>query len=134
MSALEVEDGGTKRPPITRTPRLPRRSTAVWPALGLLIDPAADHVPVAGLYRSALDCGVSSATKPPVTSTLPSGRRTVAHSASLLGAVIEPVALQAPLCGSYSSAMLVRMPPADPNPTSPPATSTLPSSRSAAAC
>src|SRR5437667_8244269 len=100
MSALDVEDGGMKRPPITRTPRLRRKSTAVWPALGLLIDPADDQVPVVRLYRSALDCGVSSATKPPVTSTSPSGSRTVAHSVSFRGAVIEPVSLHVPVFGS----------------------------------
>ncbi len=48
MSTLAVDEGGTNSPPTTNTPRLPRKTTAVWPAREVLIEPADDQVPVAG--------------------------------------------------------------------------------------
>ena len=58
----------TKYPPATNTLPLANK-IAVWVCRGIVIDPVTVHVPVAGLYTSALEIALGKA--PPATKTLP---------------------------------------------------------------
>src|SRR5579859_6336592 len=88
------------------------------------------HVPVAGLYSSAVAYGPPPLVKPPslnppVTRTWPLGSR-VAVCCSR-GACIEPVTDHVPVAGLYSSASLRSEQKSSSQLLNPPATSTCPS-------
>src|SRR5215831_6473 len=105
------------QPPATSTRPLGRR-VAVSLARAVCIEPVAAHVPVAGLYSSALATGrpvTSPPIIPPATSTLPSWSSVAVAPVTDRGML--PVAENVRVAGLYSSAVFVP----------PPATSTLPS-------
>src|SRR5215470_3383657 len=104
------------QPPATSTRPLGRR-VAVSLARAVCIEPVAAHVPVAGLYSSALATGrpvTSPPMIPPATSTLPSWSSVAVAPVTAKGML--PVGENVRVAGLYSSAVAVP----------PPATSTLP--------
>src|SRR6516164_2855605 len=108
-------------PPATSTRPL-GSSVAVWKARAPLMLPVGFHVPVAGLYSSALENAVQPKLmqpSPPATSTWPLFSSVAVKSSRAV--VMLPVGLNVPVAGLYSSALLVAA-----LPTPPPATSTWP--------
>src|SRR5215467_4199550 len=98
------------QPPATST-RPPRRRVAVSLARAVCIEPVAAHVPIAGLYSSALATGrpvTSPPIIPPATSTLPSWSSVAVAPVTARG--MRPVGENVRVAGLYSSAAAVPPP------------------------
>ncbi len=128
-TSLQKSSSQLLKPPAASTWPFGNR-VAVKDSRPYFIDPVAVHVPVAGLYSSALARALSKLPAsqpyawplqpPPATSTWPSDSRVAVCPDR--ATFIAPVAAQVPAAGSYSSALVTCS-----KPCTPPATSTFPS-------
>ena len=97
-------------PPVIST-RPSARSVEVWLSRGVCIEPVGLNVPVDGSYSSAearMPEPASPQPDPPVNRTRPSCSRVAAEPAR--ATVMEPVGVNVPVVGSYSSAAVPQPP------------------------
>jgi hypothetical protein len=105
---------GVSLPPATSTLLL-GSNVAVWPVLASAMAPVGVNPPLAGSYSSASESwwALPFPVSPPAMSTCPSGNKvavdTVVVTPPALSCIMLPVALKAPLVGSYSSALEERL-------------------------
>ena len=87
-------------PPVTNTPLF--SSVAVCEYLEVFSEAVAAHVPLAGLYNSALETELPEFW-PPKANTSPLGSKIVVKAAR--GEPMEPVAVHVPVAGLYNCAL-----------------------------
>src|SRR5580700_2143653 len=145
-SALEYLNWLQQKPPELRPPATSTSplfsSVALCCSRAACIEPVCVHVPVAGLYSSALATSLQKSSsqllKPPAASTWPSGSRVAVWN--WRANFIDPVLAQVPVAGLYSSALvrvLRKLPASQPYAwplQPPPATSTWPFGSRVAVC